>query len=673
MAINIPNQQSRQWKQGNDSDLMGNISVTKNITFDNKGYLRLSGSPRAVIDQSTSNFNNPAVILPFDGSYFTQTWDSPFTINIRPLAEKPTAFTDSLGTVGGGIQSDAIWFGGKMPFSDENSVSYYDPTLSVGYRVVDTNITLTNTSQSQHPIVGMLSLAAIAVADVNSVKIYNNPLTATPVLANTLQILSDYMITGMVYFNQQLYVATKHNYSGKACLFVWNGQGNAAQQAYEVDSNIIFSICVHKDSVVILTGDGALLRYNGAGFTLLDAFPIYYTNRVLTDVTNIGLYKNIMKSNGDVIYILFNDQENNSKRESNQPDGVWCYDDNVGLYHKYSLSNSMVYTETIATSNVDTGTSIITVTSAPITGTEVYYRKGISLIGGLTNETKYFVIKLSATTIKLATTKANALAGTGITLTSTGSISQQLVFFPNYDFGQTYTERTMALGLITIPTPDSQYGYDLIWGGEVPQRTLTGSDGMLGSISVGVEARGYFITPKITSQNVLDKFNLVTLKFSPMQSELDKIIIKYRTVDDMKETINLANWAGTWTSATTFTSTATELADTSIGDEVEILKGAGGGMLAHITDISENAGTYTITIDESFENYTAGDKCKFVTRNWTKWKTISYADHNAEKGFISENIGATGKFIQLKIELRGVSVRVEELSIDNKYHLPSKQ
>lgn len=671
--INIPNQQTRQWKQGNDSDLTGNISVTKNITFDNKGYLLLSGSPRAVIDESTTDFANPAVILPFDSSYITQTWDSPFTINYLPLSEKPVVFTDSLGTVGGGVQSDATWFGGKMPFSDENSVSYYDPTLSAGNRVVDTNISLTNTSQSQHPLVGMLSLAAIAVADVNTVKIYNNPLSATPVLANTLTILSDYMITGMVYFNQQLYVATKHNYSGKACLFVWNGQGSAAQQAYEVDSNIIFSICVHQDSVVLLTGDGALLRYNGAGFTLLDAFPIYYTNRVLTDITNIGLYKNIMKSNGDVIYILFNDKENSSEKMTNQPDGIWCYDANVGLYHKYSLSNSIVYTETISTSNVDTGTSIITVASAPVTGTEVYFRESSSPLGGLTDETKYFVIKLTGTTIKLATTKANALAGTAITLTSTGSSGQKLVFFPNTDFGQVYNERTMAIGLMNIPQGNPQYGFDLIWGAEVPQRTLSGADGMLGSISVGTEARGYFITPKITSTNVTDKFNLVTLKFSPMQSELDKIIIKYRTVDDMRETIDLSGWTGTWTSTTTFTSTETNLANTAIGDEVEIVKGAGGGILAHITDISVNAGTYTITIDETFSNYLAGDKCKFVTRNWKKWKTIAQGDNNAEKGFISENIGATGKFIQLKIELRGIKTRVEELSIDNKYHLPSKQ
>ena len=180
------------------------------------------------------------------------------------------------------------------------------------------------------------------------------------------------------------------------------------------------------------------------------------------------------------------------------------------------------------------------------------------------------------------------MTGTSITLTSNGSNTQKLVFFPNTDYGQTYCERTMAIGLMNIPLGDPQYGFDLIWGAEVPQRTLTGSDGMLGSISTEVESRGYFITPKIVSPNITDKFNLVTLKFSPMKSELDKIIIKYRTVDDMKETMDLSGWTGTWTSTTTFTSTETNLADTVIGDEVEIVKGAGGGLIAHITDISSH-------------------------------------------------------------------------------------
>jgi len=60
-----------------------------------------------------------------------------------------------------------------------------------------------------------------------------------------------------------------------------------------------------------------------------------------------------------------------------------------------------------------------------------------------------------------------------------------------------------------------------------------------------------------------------------------------------------------------------------------------------------------------------------IFRNWIKWKTVEYGDSNANQYFLAEHIGAGGKFLQLKIELRGVSVRIEELLVDNIFRLPS--
>jgi hypothetical protein len=187
-----------------------------------------------------------------------------------------------------------------------------------------------------------------------------------------------------------------------------------------------------------------------------------------------------------------------------------------------------------------------------------------------------------------------------------------------------------------------------------------------------VSARGYYISPKIVSTEITDDFDLVTLKFSPFYDDTCKIIVKYRTVDDMVQYINLSDWEMTWTSNTTFTSTETGWADAVVGNEVNVLKGAAGGLLAHITAISENAGTYTVTIDESYADYVSGDIGYAVFRNWIKWKTIEYGDSNAEQGYLAEHIGASGKFLQLKIELRGVSTRIEELLVDNVFRLPAK-
>lgn len=669
--ITLPSQ-NKQWSKANNSDLHGNIAITKGITFDQEGYLKLSNSSRCVMDETVdTDFNNPAVILfNEDYGYFTETWENAFQVNSEVLGVRPTEIATA-GVPLGDTQSDAVWFGGLMVVSQDTDVDYYDPSANTW---TDTNITLTATSQSQHPVVNFLSLSALAIADVNTVKVYENPLDATPTLLNTLTLNADFYITGMCYFNQNLYIGTMHRYGGHAYLFVWNGQGAAAQSAYEVDSNMIFSICVHKDSVVLLTANGSLLRFNGSGFTPLDHFPIYYTDRALTDETNIGMYKNIMKSNGDLLYILFADQRNTTLL-LNQPDGVWCYDDKVGLHHRYSLSNALVGIETISTANVDVDTNAIVVaTPGYVTGTELFYRaNGGTAITGLTDETKYYAISVDATHIKFASTKALAVANTPIDLTGTGNNSQTIVAFPNIDYGQFYNNRTMALCVIERPVAKTQYGTDLIWGAEVNSRTDSSSaDAKLGSVTGAVESRGYFITPKVFSSNITDTFNNIVLKYSKLQSELDKIIIKWRTVDDRRDSVVISastDWKATWTSSTTFTTTQADFANAVVGDEVEFLRGAAAGLLAHITSIS-GSGTYTVTIDETYENYTSGDLSRFVFRNWTKFATITSSD--LPNGYFSKQLGETGKFIQLKVELRGIGVRIEELQIDNFYQLPSK-
>lgn len=81
-----------------------------------------------------------------------------------------------------------------------------------------------------------------------------------------------------------------------------------------------------------------------------------------------------------------------------------------------------------AISSVDTGTEQITVTSntALYTGDVVFYDTTVGAIGGLTDATNYYVIRVSATVVKLATTEVNANNGVVLDLTSGGSGTQVL-------------------------------------------------------------------------------------------------------------------------------------------------------------------------------------------------------------------------------------------------------
>tara|TARA_R100000781_G_scaffold67621_1_gene42654 strand:- start:27 stop:3344 length:3318 start_codon:yes stop_codon:yes gene_type:complete len=85
---------------------------------------------------------------------------------------------------------------------------------------------------------------------------------------------------------------------------------------------------------------------------------------------------------------------------------------------------------TIATSAVNTSNEQITATShGRSTGDVVLYKNGGgTTLAGLTDATNYYVIKVDANTIKLATNSANATAGTAINLTGTGNNAQTLIY-----------------------------------------------------------------------------------------------------------------------------------------------------------------------------------------------------------------------------------------------------
>ncbi len=84
---------------------------------------------------------------------------------------------------------------------------------------------------------------------------------------------------------------------------------------------------------------------------------------------------------------------------------------------------------TIASSNVNTGSNTITITGHGFTtGDKIKYSNGGGAnITGLTNNTDYFVISVDANTIKLASTESAAHAGTQIGLTGQGTNAQTLV------------------------------------------------------------------------------------------------------------------------------------------------------------------------------------------------------------------------------------------------------
>jgi hypothetical protein len=117
-------------------------------------------------------------------------------------------------------------------------------------------------------------------------------------------------------------------------------------------------------------------------------------------------------------------------------------------------------TLTFNSSGVNTSTGIITVGAHWFsTGDQVVYNNGGGTrIGGLVNNTTYYIIKATSTTIKLATTYNDAIAGTRVTITSTGSgAAQNLYNSDSYPSAYAEISPTGVVKRIKIIDPGNNY------------------------------------------------------------------------------------------------------------------------------------------------------------------------------------------------------------------------
>lgn len=684
--IKIP--QDLQFSQTNLGEYSGNIYQTKNISFDKEGMITLEKRSRIVFDSVDYSFlddgSYPGLIkfIPTssDKIYFlcnggigkiTAGTSAPY----KPTLTQET--TTGVPTMDGYGENDAEWFNENLcVVVGTGSLYTFD-----GNSWTERNLTAAGSILSIFENKQQLAVASyggVTLSVLNKIQLVDKDW----VEQNYLQLPENYVITSMDWNNNRLYIGTLDYATKEAILFEWDGSSAEANVGHKINSQLILSVKRYKNGVVALTAEGELLYING-GVERLAVLPIF-RNKQWSQEVNLGMIGRVLQNYGmyvdnDLIYIALNSNyttesfSNESNIFDNHfPSGIWCFDPKVGLYHRVSVGLSKQQrTNAITTANVNTTTSVITVAgqTVPDTGTPVFYDDGGS--GANTNITplefykRYFVIKLTDTTLKLATTKSNALAGTNIILTGTGNNAQYLVFCQNADFGG-IRENPQVVSYYkkaSNSTFTSQIMSSLLFASRTATRT-TGSLYSIGTLVTDQENRGYIITPRIKSENIEDIYKSIILRFKPLVNEDDKIIVKYRVSKPNLKLRNIySNSAkGTFTSATTFTTTMFDGA--SVGDELEIVSGAGAGYLAHITNIVLDSGTYTVTIDETVENIAANDTFYFVVDNWIKVKTLDSTSFDNDV----IGIGKNHKWIQFKIELRGIDTQIEDILIDNGKH-----
>lgn len=661
MTYIIPNPQTKEIKQLNINDLMGDIYASKNIDLSMPGYIKLAHRTVAPMTEDNDvDFDTAdAMFISNNGLHIiSKEVFRSFTIGFSTISDIAT----DTNSPSPSVEEGGVFFNATEVISDGTAIKYRSDTT------VWTSIAQTITSSQPTTLENFEYHNSLLVGNANKVYLIDTSWVTNVILTLPAQ----YQVTCIAVNNGIAAIGTRHTSGGEGKMFLWDGNSSAHNGIYGVNTHEVSSIRKYLSSFALITTSGQLLQFNGGGFTELGVLPVFNMKVNWSDAQND--HSNVsctgMVVDNKDIYIRLDSEieENKTKFLPSFPGGVWRYSPDSGLNCMYGPSYTTITSDGINTTDVDIATDIITVSAAPITGTPIMYDDGAgTVLGGLKENKVYYCIKVSATTLKLAETYADAIAGTAIDLTGTGSNFQSLKIFNICDYGYSFAGDRGAIALMTAQYRDSFQAEKIVFSANIIQKASETAKTVFNIVNPYLPNIGYFITPKLMSGGIEDNYNTLSVKYKTLGPD-DIIKIKYRITDrynfPITSFVGNTRYAGTWSDTNTFTTTV-DLSDAAVGDEIEVLAGCGAGWSSHIESISENAGTWTVNLTDSFIWALANDKMYFAVDNWSIFETITSATQTGD-GYFEKALDKNSKFAQFKVELNGVDITIEEFRVGNK-------
>lgn len=661
--------QNGKWSQLNSTDKAGSLAYSKNLNLDQEGYLKLS--PRMVSifsDVDDNDFNVPVAFGRYDdGDFRLTTIEDPFNVGLSNTSLSVVEDETSDNPVHT-VNSHGTWWQNRWYASTATTVSYNTAGTWTA------NAISSLTSGVRHYLEVFKNKNSLAVSNGNTVKLYDTSHSNTV----TLTLPSDFEVIGLAYNNNKLGIITRLGtdslgQNSDAYFFVWDGATTEAGAGFSTGAYSIVAVKAYKSSFVLLSTSGQLLYWNGGGFEEIAALPFYFSDKRWGFLNTLQAYGDIMTVEGDIIYINVIANLTSYGRDGETTDiksqsGIWCYDPKIGLYHRSGYSISKAYSHTISQANVNTTTDVFTTSGTiPATGSPVVLTN--AEVGGLKKGVVYYVIKLTSTTFKLATSRYNAIDLIAIDITSAAS-SQAFWMYNVVDYSPTLIEKAGGLALFGT----ENYAYrDFICGATIYNTELNSEQHLMMSVPF-LPNRGYGVLSRLFTNAQTENIQSVVIKHSPLDID-DKIILKSKVKNfhEIPKTSPTGATELAWTSSTTATTTTDinevkTAFDAGEEMEIELTAGLGGGQLIKITNITESNGTYTLTFEEEVIGYSAGLSSYFAIDNWKVCGEINY--DNQTEGVMEIPVAENGKAPQFKIELRGVGTAIEDIQIINKPHKP---
>lgn len=154
----------------------------------------------------------------------------------------------------------------------------------------------------------------------------------------------DQVITKIEAVSGGIWIATIYTRRRGGEMIFWDGETENVASARYKTPNGVLAMCIKDDRPYILDGQGRLRVFDGTSFVEISRLPL---NDASLDKFNLGDNRRFIHPNGmivvdDEIYCLVSNIPSDNAQDPVErlPAGVWAYNENHGLYCKYTFSNT---------------------------------------------------------------------------------------------------------------------------------------------------------------------------------------------------------------------------------------------------------------------------------------------------------------------------------------------
>jgi len=217
------------------------------------------------------------------------------------------------------------------------------------------------------------------------------------------------------------------------------------------------------------------------------------------------------------------------------------------------------------------------------------------------------------------------------------------------DYGQYNVRIAGAIDVLKNATSSSEKGR-IVFGATIQSESATTDTTSVSGLFTDDTAKtsqslGFFTTNQIFSNRIADTWQKIYVMYRNFLTSTDKCVVKYKTEESTPTKCDI-----TWTDLDRFTTT-TDLSAYEKGDDIQLIQGFQSGRNLIIESISENAGTYTVIVDEDLPSNTVDKSSVARIDKWILAGTITNEDNKQYKALTlpTKNISP---WVQFKVVMR---------------------